>query len=266
LLCCDEPVRLRAGLLVMMVLSIVVGGCAAGGAHHARGVRASVTTTSHTPMTLGTEPNVPPARRSTTRSYPAGPLARVVFAIHTPDPVVFVTIDDGFVRDPHVLAFIAREHWPISTFIIDQVAQHAPGYFKLLRAAGATINDHTYSHPDLPTLDYAAQQQQICGPVHDFPNVLAVRPGLFRAPYGAYNDATRRAAIACGFCTMIEWTATMSDGVLKVAVRRSLHHGDIILLHFTPHLSSDLYLLAQRLAALHLHVGRLENYLSCPSH
>jgi peptidoglycan/xylan/chitin deacetylase (PgdA/CDA1 family) len=185
-----------------------------------------------------------------------------VFSIRTREPVAFVTIDDGFYRDPRVITFIAEHHWPITAFIIDRVARAAPSYFKLLLAVGATIEDHTYSHPDLPTLSFADQQQQICRPTRDFPSLLGVHPTLFRPPYGAYDDATRRAAETCGFSTLIEWTATLTKGALHVAVRRPLQAGDIILLHFVPSLYHDLQYLALQLAALHLRVARLETYVT----
>ena len=84
----------------------------------------------------------------------------------------------------------------------------------------------------------------------------------FRPPYGAYDDATRRAAETCGFSTLIEWTATLTKGVLRVAVRRPLRGGDIILLHFVPSLYNDLQFLAVQLPASHLRVARLETYVT----
>jgi peptidoglycan/xylan/chitin deacetylase (PgdA/CDA1 family) len=95
----------------------------------------------------------------------------------------------------------------------------------------------------------------------DFPRLFGEKPRLFRPPYGAYNDATRRAAEVCGFATVVEWNATMQRGVFQEATKRPLHRGDIVLLHFTPTLYADLALLALRIAAAHLTVG-LENYIT----
>jgi peptidoglycan/xylan/chitin deacetylase (PgdA/CDA1 family) len=178
------------------------------------------------------------------------------------DQVVFVTIDDGFFRDPRVIAFIAAHRWPVSAFVIDRVAQTAPAWVKALLGAGATLEDHTYSHPQLPTVSYAEQQAQICRPTIDYPRLFAVHPMLFRPPYGSYDDATRRAATACGFGTVIEWTATLFNGVLKIAFRRPVRAGDIILMHFVHSLYHDLQLLAAILAHGNLHVGRLETYVT----
>ncbi len=54
----------------------------------------------------------------------------------------------------------------------------------------------------------------------------------------------------------------MQHGIFQEATKRQLHRGDIILLHFTPTLYSDLQVLALRIAAAHLTVGPLENYIT----
>jgi len=239
---------------------MISAACSSHASHAATAGGAASTTT---PRLAGGEPLVAPTQRATAGAVPAGPRARVQYSVVTHDPVVFVTIDDGFTRDPRVIAFIRAHRWPISAFVIDRLANIAPAYFRqLLAAAGATLDDHTYTHPDLATLDYAAQQAQICRATRDFPRLFGEQPPLFRPPYGAYDDATRRAAEACGFTTLVEWNATMQHGVFQEATERPLHRGDIILLHFTPTLYSDLELLALRIAAAHLTVGRLENYIA----
>lgn len=251
----------KLGAVALAGLCIFAVACGGNSPRRAAETTTSESSTSPVP---GTEPRVAPGPTPTHELVPAGPRARVVSSIPMRDQLVFVTIDDGFFRDPRVVRFIATHHWPVSAFIIDRVAQQAPGWVKTLLAAGATLEDHTYSHPQLPTVSYAEQQQQICRPTLDFPRLFAVHPILFRPPYGSYDDATRRAATACGFGTVIEWTATMFNGVLKIAFRRPVKAGDIILMHFVPSLYTDLQRLDATLAQAHLHVGRLESYVTGP--
>jgi peptidoglycan/xylan/chitin deacetylase (PgdA/CDA1 family) len=250
--------QVAAAVILVGVVFLVVRW-ASGSGHHNRHATAPVPTTA---QLGGGEPIIAPAQRPTSAAVPAGPRARVQYVVRTNDAVVFVTIDDGFVRDRRVIAFIRAHHWPISAFVIDRLAVRAPSYFRQLMAAGATLNDHTYTHPDLPTRDYATQQNEICHATEDFPRLFGVKPRLFRPPYGAYDDATRRAAEACGFSTLVEWTGTMNNGVLQLAVKGPLRHGDVLLLHFTPTLYSDLQKLAARISAAHLTVARLENYIA----
>jgi peptidoglycan/xylan/chitin deacetylase (PgdA/CDA1 family) len=216
------------------------------------GTRAS-TTESTTSTTA-------PATTSTT-AVPR-PRARAVYRVTTNDPVVFVTIDDGFTRDPKVIDFVRTQHWPVSAFIIGSVARQAPSYFRDLRAAGATIEDHTDDHPELPKLPADAQRAEICGPHQAYGSLVGATPTLLRPPYGDFDDTTRRATAECGMATIVLWNATMQDGDLHIVGRQTFRPGDIVLLHFRPTLLRDLQTLASMFAAAHLRVARLENYVS----
>ncbi len=200
-------------------------------------------------------------RASVRQPVPPGPTARVIYRVRTRDRVVFVTMDDGFVQDPRVVRFVAENHWPISVFLIGSVARGAPRYFDALKAAGATIDDHTATHPHLVTLPYAAQRKQICGPVEEYSDLLHSRPLLFRPPWGQYDPATLRAAHSCGFTTVVKWSAKMYQGRFKVLDHGPLEPGEIILMHFRTYTYSDLKLLKRLLAQHHLRVARLEDYI-----
>jgi hypothetical protein len=193
-----------------------------------------------------------------------GPSPPVFYRMPTAQPVIFVTIDDGWVRDPRVIDFVRQAAWPISMFLVERAVLADPGYFRALEAAGATAEDHTYDHPRLTSLGLARQRQEVCRPVGDDPGLLGVAPTLLRPPYGAWNQATRRAAGSCGLRAVVEWSATMSDGLLQVVGGR-LRGGDIVLLHFRPHLYDDLVGLRGIVAAAGLAVARLEDYLGPPS-
>jgi peptidoglycan/xylan/chitin deacetylase (PgdA/CDA1 family) len=186
--------------------------------------------------------------------------APVFYRLHLSSPVVFVTIDDGWVQDPRVITFLRQSGWPVTVFLIERAALKNPSYFRQLSAAGATIEDHTYDHPYLTSLSAGGQSSEICRPAHDYAGLVGNTPTLLRPPYGAWNPTTQSVAHACGLAAVVEWSATMSAGHLAVAGPR-LRGGDIILLHFTSTLYSDLVALRGILAADHLSVGRLESYL-----
>ena len=251
---------------------------AAGARAGSRAASSTTRTVDNTPLTAGdaatlgssvsgpgnTEPPLPPAPEPTPLAPVQGPSAPVLYRIPTSAPVVFVTIDDGWVRDPRVVTFLNGTHWPVSLFLIERAALADLGYFRALQSAGAAIEDHTVDHPRLPQLPYAAQVQEICRPAQDYQTLFGTAPTLFRPPYGALNGLTRQAARACGETAVMEWTATLSGGHLEV-VGGSLLRGDIILLHFRPTLYGDLLLLQRILASDHLTVARLEDYLPPPA-
>jgi len=184
----------------------------------------------------------------------------VYSTVPTADPVVFFTIDDGTVRDPAAMDFIRAHNLPVTAFITTGPAHQDPGFFQALHALGASIQDHTITHPNLPNLGYADQVDQICGPLDDYQALFGERPWLLRPPYGAYNATTIQAASACGISAVVLWRATMSNGVLTTQ-GGGLRPGDIILMHFNADLRLNLEVALNAAAAAGLHPAPLEAYL-----
>ena len=215
-------------------------------------------TTAGPARSLGTTPTEPAPEPV---GVQGGLMAPVFYRVPTSQPVVFVTIDDGWVRDPRVVQLLRVTRIPTTLFLIDRAAREAPGYFGSLRAAGATVEDHTVDHPRLPTMAYGAQQREICQAARDLGAEFGTLPKLLRPPDGLFNASTQQAAKACGMVAMVEWTATMNDGRLSVAGGR-LRPGDVVLLHFRSDLYTNLQILLQRVSAAGLTVGRLESYVA----
>ena len=215
-----------------------------------------------------TEPSVPatPTPPTATPVLAAnGPAAPVFYRLRISAPVVFVTIDDGWVRDARIVDFIRQSGWPISIFLIERAASGDPNYFRQLSAAGATIEDHTFDHPYLTSLGADRQTYEICRPEHDYVGMFGRAPTLVRPPYGAWNPTTEKVAHSCGLGAVVEWSATMSAGRLAISGSPRLRGGDIILLHFNANLYNDLVTLRKTLVTSGLAVGKLESYLSAPT-
>jgi peptidoglycan/xylan/chitin deacetylase (PgdA/CDA1 family) len=194
-------------------------------------------------------------------AYPPGPLAPVVHRVNTTRRVVFITIDDGWTRDPAFPAKLAKADVPTSLFLIAQAAKQDYRYFKQLRHQGAVIEDHSIDHPVCTRLSYADQRHQICDTAATYRRVFGHRPTLFRPPYGELNTATQRAAEVCGMDAVVHWDVTVNSGRLAFAIGDRLRRGDIILMHFTSHVRRDFAAALAAARAQHLKIGRLENYL-----
>jgi peptidoglycan/xylan/chitin deacetylase (PgdA/CDA1 family) len=253
---------------VAVGVALTLSACTSGSTrfHAVRHIRFATNHKVPAPSTSSSSPppTAPPTTtvpRSTTTTIPAGPLAPVVFRVHTRARVVFVTIDDGTVRDPRVLLLEERMHLPLSLFIVAGPATVGRAYWQQMHAAGATIEEHTLTHPFLTRLPFANQQHEICGDLDQYALWFGARPVLFRPPYGDYDAASRRAANSCGLRAVMLWTATMQAGRFDVVGHR-LEPGDIILLHFTHTLYSDLLIVLARIHAAGFQVGRLETSLT----
>jgi peptidoglycan/xylan/chitin deacetylase (PgdA/CDA1 family) len=184
--------------------------------------------------------------------------------VATRERVVFLTIDDGIVRDPAFLALVRREHLPVTVFITDSVlaGTHA-AYFRALQAAGATIENHTLSHPYLTRVSPTERRRQICDAQAQDRRVFGHAPTLFRPPYGAVSPEVISTALACGVHAVIGWDAVMprSGGLQTWNGRPVLHPGDIVLMHFLVGLTGQVQRLQRLAREQHLRFALLENYV-----
>jgi peptidoglycan/xylan/chitin deacetylase (PgdA/CDA1 family) len=167
-------------------------------------------------------------------------LAPILYTIDTKKPVVFLTIDDGIVKDPAAIAYMQQHHLVASLFLNDSKISDNYDYFKTLQAAGSVIENHTVHHLDLTKLSYAQQKKEICDNADAFATVFGKRPTLFRPPYGSFNSTTRKAAADCGMGAIIHWHAKANNGAVQYQQGNSLQAGDIVLMHFRKEVIADL--------------------------
>lgn len=226
---------------VVAVASLLLVACNGDADHLAAGAgsapqpettAAAASSTTSPPVTTPTQP------------YPFGQIqgkvppivngkAPVVSRIATDKPYVFITIDDGAIRDPQALQLIKESGARPTLFLNEKYVKGHEDYFKQIRDAGElVIGNHTVNHPDLPKLSYAAQKKEICDDSAAFEKTFGQRPTLFRPPFGNYNDDTLRAVVDCGMKAVVKWTASVNDGRVDLQTPPKLKHGDIVLMHF----------------------------------
>ncbi|MDI2126838.1 polysaccharide deacetylase family protein [Yinghuangia seranimata] len=175
---------------------------------------------------------VPPAAPAVKpiKANPAAP--PVVKQIPTDQKVVFVTLDDGAEKDPKFLDLMRDMNIPVTMFLNDTYIKQNPDYFRQLQAMGNSIQNHTVDHPNLKTLDAAAQKREICDDSDRIATAYGTRPRLFRPPFGNYNPATLTATGQCGMGAVVLWKESMQINDMQYAEGKQLKPGDIILAHF----------------------------------
>lgn len=182
--------------------------------------------------------------------------------IETTDPVVFITIDDGWWQDERIFQWLEARPTPMTMYLTEQASrtQTSP-YFEGLVDAGVRLENHTMTHVDLTTVSPSVMAEEICDTNDAYADRFDVRPTSFRPPYGAFDDSVTEAARVCGIRTMVMWSAEILEGKLVRPAGPKLEAGDIVLLHFRPELVDDLDVLMGLLDALGLRAARLELYL-----
>jgi peptidoglycan/xylan/chitin deacetylase (PgdA/CDA1 family) len=284
--------RTSRAAAAISVAALTTGGLAGCAAHAARGTSAAAPVTSaqatpgQDPVTGAPTPTAPgvgagrsasptpssPTPSSPTSSSPSpgtdgpprqarGALPPVISKITTKDKVVFITIDDGWQKDRDFVQLIKDREIPITVFLMNDAAKGDYGYFRRLQQAGALIEDHSMTHPLMTRLSYARQKYQICKTADIYATQYGTRPTLFRAPYGASNTTTRSAARACGMKAIFFWRETSEHGNLAYQVAGGLHSGDIILVHFKPHMARDFRTLLHRIQKQGYRPAALKDYL-----
>ncbi|MFI1578254.1 polysaccharide deacetylase family protein [Embleya sp. NPDC020630] len=190
------------------------------------------------PATLAAKWNLkpfaaPPAPPADKPIKGGGPKPPVVEKIPTQEKIVFITIDDGAEKDPKFLDMMRDLRIPVGMFLNDTYVRQDPEYFRKLQDLGATVQNHTLSHPDLKTLGADAQKHQICGQQDRLGELYGKRPTLFRPPYGNWNATTQTVAGGCGgIGAIVKWQESMQINDMQYAGEKKLHPGDIILAHF----------------------------------
>ena len=156
----------------------------------------------------------------------------VIDRVPTSEKIVFITIDDGAEKDPEFLEMMRDLRIPVSMFLNDTYVREDPEYFRVLQGLGASVQNHSLSHPDLKTLGVSAQKHQICGQQDRLAEEFGTPPTLFRPPYGNWNETTRTIAGGCGVKAIVKWRESMQINDMQYVGAKKLHPGDIILSHF----------------------------------
>lgn len=186
-------------------------------------------------------------------------VAPVITRVETTDPVVFLTIDDGHTHSPEVRAALEEAGVPASLFLIDGPVDADAEFFR--RLPDTVVEAHTRTHPDLRMLSEEGQRAEICGNADLIERTFGRRPVLFRPPYGAYNEATMRAAAACGMRAIVLWEVSVNGADVGYRTVPQFRAGDILLMHFRSTFVTELRALADRADEAGLRFALLEDYL-----
>ncbi len=145
-----------------------------------------------------------------------------------------MTIDDGLEKEPAFIQMARDFQVPFTLFLTDAIIKDDYGYFTQLLDTGlVTIQNHTLTHPNMPTLSAAQQLDQVSGQQQKLIKEYGVHPYLFRPPYGNYNAGTVAAVKeTSGLKGIALWKESMQISDMQYQGAHTLHPGDVILSHF----------------------------------
>jgi peptidoglycan/xylan/chitin deacetylase (PgdA/CDA1 family) len=181
--------------------------------------------------------------------------------IPTDQSVAFLTIDDGWFKRPEALELLRESGVEVTLFLTINAIKDNPGYFRQLRDAGADIQAHTLTHPNLKGKSYDFQKHEICGSADQLGSMYGHRPTLFRPPFGEKDGTTLKVAHDCGLRAGFFWKETVDKGVVRYQEGNTVQRGDIILMHFRDRFVDDFIAALQAISAAGLTPALLVDYI-----
>ncbi|MEK4661416.1 polysaccharide deacetylase family protein [Priestia sp. FSL H7-0729] len=172
---------------------------------------------------------------STLFSIPAVPDARAADAA-CPNGYVGLTFDDGpFGNTTNMLNALKQAGLRATMFNVGQNAQNNQSLVTAQVAAGMWIGNHSYTHPNMTTLNSSQMSSEITRTQQTIQSITGSSPKLFRPPYGATN-ATLKSVVSQSGLTEVLWNVDSQDwngasATQIVAAVNTMKSGDVILMH-----------------------------------
>lgn len=191
---------------------------------------------------------------------PAASPTPVVRTVETTENIVFITIDDGYTRDPAARETLDRLGWPVTNFVMPRQLGEDVDYFTGT-GRRTDFGNHTVNHPLLSTVSKKRQTSEICGAEERVRELTGGTARLFRPPGGDHNSSIRGVAASCGITHTVMWSVSVRGAAVAVQGRSEIVAGDIIILHYDKNLNLSLVTLEQELARRGLEPAVLLDHL-----
>jgi peptidoglycan-N-acetylmuramic acid deacetylase len=155
---------------------------------------------------------------------------------------IYLTFDCGYELGytPTILDVLDRQQVRACFFITGQFIKTQPELVKRMKSSGHLVGNHTFNHPDLPTLSQAKFNQEITSLEQRFTEITGSPIDRYlRPPNGTYSAATLAWAHELGYTTvfwsiaLVDWDPNKQPGTAYVhqQVLDNIHPGAVILLH-----------------------------------
>ena len=121
-------------------------------------------------------------------------------------------------------------------FVVGDWVDKYPESVKALADAGHEIMNHSNTHPHMTELSEEKMREQINECNNKIEAITGIRPILFRAPYGDYNNTVVKTVRDCG-CYCIQWSIDsldwkdLSPDDIYAKVMKKVAPGGIALFH-----------------------------------
>lgn len=151
-------------------------------------------------------------------------------------PSVALTFDDGpnLRYTPQVLDILYEQQVPATFFLVGEKFPGNERMIKEMASSGHELENHTFSHPDLMTLDRLLIQQEIKKTEDRLKKILPdYHMKYVRPPYGRYTkeiEDTIKCPLMLWTIDSLDWKEPNADHIYASVVSH-IQDGDIVVFH-----------------------------------
>lgn len=155
---------------------------------------------------------------------------------------IYLTFDCGYELgySPKILEILDRQQVKAAFFITGHFLNTQPNLVRQMHNSGHLVANHTYNHPDLPTLSQDKFNQELTALEQKYTAVTGAQLARYlRPPNGVYSASTLKWAQELHYTTvfwsmaLVDWDPNNQPGAAFVHqhVLTNIHPGAVILLH-----------------------------------
>jgi peptidoglycan/xylan/chitin deacetylase (PgdA/CDA1 family) len=183
---------------------------------------------------------------ASTTSCPPAPYGVNYYAPGT-GKTVALTFDDGpGVTTAEILSILQQHGIPATFFNLGLNSSVRPTLVRSAAVAGQVLANHSWDHPQMPTLSASEQASQMDRATAEQNALVGIAPCLFRPPYGEYDSTTltlaqqRRMAVWNWSVDTEDWKAGTStssywvDRIVSRAIAGGSQQHPVVLMHNPP--------------------------------
>ena len=178
-----------------------------------------------------------------------------IYNVETEEKKVAFTMNCAWSADDidKILEVLKNNEVKITFFMVGDWVDRNQEAVKKIHEAGHEIGNHSNTHPHVNNLTYEENLQEIEKCSQKIEQITGVKPTLYRAPYGEYNETVIKVAFENGYYP-IQWNGDTLDYQALTGeqmwkrIGEKLKSGDIILSHNgTAHTADSLEMLIKNI-------------------
>lgn len=161
-----------------------------------------------------------------------------IYSVENDENKVAITFDCAWGADdiPAILNILKEKNVKATFFLVGEWVKRNPEEAKMIAEQGHDVANHSENHFKMSALSKDKIKKEIMECAKTIEEVTGIKPDLFRAPYGDYNDNVISIAKQNG-CFTIQWSVDSLDwkpGISQEAILNRISNvksGDIFLFH-----------------------------------